>query len=96
MTETEMVEVLYFILKKICVLISRIFFQVPLNMFLSKFSSQKLTIAIGIFYSPPNAIDFLNTFSNNFQQIDNKTNEMRLQYQPNSKWKIYSQRKSVI
>ena len=35
-------------------------------------------IAIGIFYRPPNENDFLNIFSNEFQQIDSKTNEICL------------------
>ena len=35
-------------------------------------------IAIGMFYRPPNANDFLNIFSNDFQQIDSKTNEIYL------------------
>ena len=34
--------------------------------------------AIGIFYRPPNANDFLNIFSNDFQQIDCKTNKIYL------------------
>ena len=35
-------------------------------------------IAIGIFYRPPNENDFFNIFSNEFQQIDSKTNEIYL------------------
>ena len=35
-------------------------------------------IAIGIFYRPPNSNDFLDTLSNNFQQIDSKKNEIYL------------------
>ena len=35
-------------------------------------------IAIGIFCRPPNANDFLDIFSNDFQQIDRKTNEIYL------------------
>ena len=35
-------------------------------------------IAIGIFYRPPNENDFLNIFSNEFQQIDSKTNGIYL------------------
>ena len=35
-------------------------------------------IAVGIFYRHPNSNDFLNTFSNNFQKIDNKANEIYL------------------
>ena len=33
-------------------------------------------IAIRIFYRPPNGNDFLIIFSNDFQQIDSKTNEI--------------------
>ena len=35
-------------------------------------------IAIGIFYRPPNENDFLNIFSNEFQQTDRKINEIYL------------------
>ena len=35
-------------------------------------------IAIGIFYRPSKANNFLNAFANNFQQIDNKTSEIYL------------------
>ena len=35
-------------------------------------------IAIRIFYRPPNENDFLNIFSNEFQQIDSKANEIYL------------------
>ena len=35
-------------------------------------------IAIGIFYRPPHANDFLDTLSNVFQQIDNNANEIYL------------------
>ena len=34
--------------------------------------------AIEIFYRPPNANNFLDTFSNSFHQIDNKTNDIYL------------------
>ena len=44
MIETEMVEVLHVILEMICVLISRTFFQILLNMLFSKFSYQKLNL----------------------------------------------------
>ena len=72
MIETEMVEVLHDILEKICVLISR-FFKIPLNMFFFEILIPKVKpIAIGIFYGPPNANEFLNIFSNEFQQIDKK------------------------
>ena len=42
--ETEMVELLHVTLEMICVLISRTFFQILLNMFFSKFSYQKLNL----------------------------------------------------
>ena len=35
-------------------------------------------IAIGIFYRRPNASYFLNTFSNDFHQVDSKANETYL------------------
>ena len=35
-------------------------------------------IVIRIFYRPPNANDFLDIFSNDFQQVDNKTNGIYL------------------
>ena len=35
-------------------------------------------IAIEIFYRPPNENDFLHIFSNEFQEIDNKANEIYL------------------
>ena len=72
-----MVEVLHVILETICVLISRTFFQILLNMFFFEIFIPKVKpIAIGIFYRPPYANYFLNIFSNNFQQIDSKTNEI--------------------
>ena len=76
MTETEMVEVLLVILKMICVLISRIFFQI--TFFFEILITKDKPIAMGIFYRPPNANGFLDTFSNNFQQIGNKSNEIYL------------------
>ena len=75
MKETEMVEVLHVILETICVLISRIFFQILLNMSLWKFSKKFFfffekvkPIAVGIFYRPPNA----NAFLIYFQTISSK------------------------
>ena len=44
MIETEMVKVLHVTLKAICVLISRAFLQILLNMFFSKFSYQMLNL----------------------------------------------------
>ena len=71
MTETEMVEVLHVILETICVLISRIVFQIHWTCFLLEILIPKVKpTAIRIFYRPSNLNDFLNTFSKNFQQID--------------------------
>ena len=44
MTETQMVEVLHVIVETIFVFIPRIFFQILMKMFFSKFSSQKLNL----------------------------------------------------
>ena len=71
MIETEMVDVLRVILETICVLISRTFFQILLNMFFFKILTPKVKpIAIGIFYRPlnVNVNVFLNIFSNDFQK----------------------------
>ena len=63
MIETEMVEVLHVILEMICVLISRTFFQILLNMLFFEILIPKVTpTAIRIFYRPPNENDFLNVF----------------------------------
>ena len=51
MIETEMVEVLHVILEMICVLISRTFFQILLNMFFSKFSYQKLNLLLSEYFT---------------------------------------------
>ena len=62
MKETVMLEVLHVILETICVLISRTFFQILLNMFFFEILEPKVKhIAIEIFYRPPNE---------KFQQID--------------------------
>lgn len=69
MTETEKVEVLH-------ILIPTIHFQILLNMFYFKIIIPKVkSIANGIFYRTLNANDFLNTFSNNF---NDKTNDIYL------------------
>ena len=69
MTETEKVEVLH-------ILIPTILFQILLNMFYFKIIIPKVkSIANGIFYRTLNANDFLNTFSNNF---NDKTNDIYL------------------
>ena len=75
-----MMELLHVILETICVLISIYFFrQILLNMIFSKFLIPKVKpIAMGIFYRPPNANDFLSIFSNDIQQIDKKTNKIYL------------------
>ena len=68
MTETEMVEVWHVILETICVLISRIFFS----------NSIEHVFLRNILQTSKYKYVFLNTFSNNFQQIDNKTNKIYL------------------
>ena len=78
MTETEMVKLLHVILETIYVLMSIIFFQISLEMFFEIFITKVKPIAIGIFYRALNANDILNTFLNNSQQIDDKTNEFYL------------------
>ena len=77
MLETQMV--LQVILETICPFISKIFFSNSIeHAFFEILIPKVKPIAIGIFYRPPNANDFLNTFSNNFQQIDIKTTEIYL------------------
>ena len=67
------------ILETICPFISKIFFSNSIeHAFFEILIPKVKPIAIGIFYRPPNANDFLNTFSNNFQQIDIKTTEIYL------------------
>ena len=55
MTKTEMMEV---ILETICVLVSRIFFQILLNSFFEILIPKVKPIENGKFYRPPNATDF--------------------------------------
>ena len=55
MTKTEMVEV---ILETICVLASRIFFQILLNIFFEILIPKVKPIEKGKFYRLPNATDF--------------------------------------
>ena len=77
MIETQVV--LQVILETICLFISKIFFSNSIeHAFFEIRISKVKPIAIGIFYRPPNANDFLNIFSNNFQQIDIKTTEIYL------------------
>ena len=79
MIDTEMVKVLHVILETICVLISRTFFQILLNMFFSKFSYQKINLLQSEYFAGlQNENDFLNIFSSEFQQTDSKTNEIYL------------------
>ena len=73
--ETKMVEVLDVILEMICVLISRACFKI---VFFEILIPKVKPIAIGIFDRPPNENDVLSLFSNEFQQIDSKTNEIYL------------------
>ena len=79
MIEREMVEVVHVILQMICVLILRTFFSNSVeHVFFEILIPKVKPIAIGIFYRPPNENDFLNIFSNDFQQIDSKTNAICL------------------
>ena len=74
-----MVEVLHLILETICVLISRMFFEIPLKMFFSKFSCQKFNLLQSEYFAGLQMeMISLNIFSNEFQQIDSKTNEIYL------------------
>ena len=67
MKETKMGEVLHVRLETICFLISRIVFQILLNMLVLKILIPKVKpIAIASFDRPPNGNDFLNIFSNYF------------------------------
>ena len=77
MIETKMVEVLHVILEMICVSISRTFFSNSIeHVFFESLIPKVKPIPIGIFYRPQNENDFLNIFSNEFQQIDSKTNKI--------------------
>ena len=80
MTETEMLKVLHVILEMMCFNTKNIFSNsIEHVFFLSKILIPKVKpTATEIFYRLPNANDFLNIFSNDFQQIDNKTNEIYL------------------
>ena len=79
MIERGMVEVVHVILQMICVLISRTFFSNSVeHVFFEILIPKVKPIAIGIFYRPPNENEFLNIFSNDFQQIDSKTHEIYL------------------
>ena len=73
MTETEMVEVLHVILETTCVLISRIFFQIPLNMSPPEILISKVkAIAILTLYRPLNANDFLDKLQTIFSKLTTK------------------------
>ena len=78
MSKAEMVEMLHVILETMCVLISRMFFSNSIeHVFFFEIVILKVKpTAIRIFHRPLNANDFSNTFLNDFQQIDNKTNEI--------------------
>ena len=79
MTETEMVEVLHVILERICVFnTKKIFSNSNKHVFFEILIPKVKPIAVGIFGRPPNANDFLNTSSIDFQQIDKKPNEIDL------------------
>ena len=62
----------------LCFNIKNIFSNYIKNIFFEILVPKVKPIAIGIFYRFPNADDFLNIFSNDFQQIDSKTNETYL------------------
>ena len=100
MTETEIGEVLHVILEAICFNTKNIFPNSIERAFFEILIPKVKHIAIGIFYRPSNANYFLNTFSSNFQQIDNKTNEIYLLGGCNinlpQNRKFVLQRKSVI
>ena len=83
--KTQTLEVLHVILEMICVLIPRIFFQIKnifsnfvKHIFFKILMPKFKPIAVGISCRPPNANDFLNTFSSDFQHYDSKTNEIYL------------------
>ena len=58
----------------LCFNMKNIFSNHIKNVFFEILIPKVKPIAIGIFYRSSNANDFLNIFSNNFQQIDSKTN----------------------
>ena len=79
MKESELVEVLHVILRgNLCFNIKNIFSNSTEHIFFKILIPKVKPILIRIFYRPPNANDFFNVFSNNFQQIDSKTNEIYL------------------
>ena len=67
-----------YIRNDLCFNIKNIFSNSIEHVFFEIFIPKVKPIAIGIFYRPPNENDFLNLFSNDFQQIDSKTNEIYL------------------
>ena len=67
-----------YIRNDLCFNIKNIFSNSIEHVFFEIFIPKVKPIAIGIFYRPPNENDFLNIFSNEFQQIDSKTNEIYL------------------
>ena len=63
MVEREIVEVLHVIFETICVIMSRTFFQVLLNLFFFENLMPKVkTITSGIFYRPLNENNFFDIF----------------------------------
>ena len=69
MIETEMVEVLHVILEMICVLISRTFSQILLNIFFSKFSYQNLNLLLSEYFT---GLQMKMIFSISFQMSSSK------------------------
>ena len=67
-----------YIRNDLCFNIKNIFSNSIEHVFFEILIPEVKPIAIGIFYRPPNENDFLNIFSNEFQQIDSKTNEIYL------------------
>ena len=71
-----MMETVHVMLEKICVLMSIIFFPNSIKHDFWEILIPKIKpITIGIFYRHPSTNYFLYTFSNDFQQVDSKTNE---------------------
>ena len=69
---------IYYIRNDLCFNIKNIFSNSIEHVFFEILIPKVKHIAIGIFYRPPNENDFLNIFSNEFQQIDSKTNGIYL------------------
>ena len=67
-----------YIRNDLCFNIKNIFSNAIEHVFFEILIPKVKPIAIGIFYRPSNAYDFLDIFSNDSQQIDNDTNEIYL------------------